>query len=95
MQNKKKSEYSKMIELQDKIEAECINNTELWVRSNWQTPPNQTRTTLTLTPFSISKPFPLSHSPSLNSTASSSSRTPMDSTSPESKWDAIDSAKKQ
>ena len=29
MQNKKTSEYSKMIELQDKIEAECVNNTEL------------------------------------------------------------------
>ena len=42
MQNKKISEYSKMIELQDKIEAECVNNTELWVRSNQRTPPNQT-----------------------------------------------------
>ena len=51
MQNKKTSEYSKMIELQDKIEAECVNNTELWVRSNRRTPPNQTRTTLTPTPI--------------------------------------------
>ena len=33
--------------------------------------------TPTLIPFSISKPFPLSHSPSPNSTASSSLRTPM------------------
>ena len=29
MQNKKTSEYSKMIELQDEIEVECVNNTEL------------------------------------------------------------------
>ena len=41
MQNKKTSECSKMIELQGKIEAECVNNTELWVRSNRRTPPNQ------------------------------------------------------
>ena len=31
-----------MIELQDEIEAECVNNTELWVRSNRRTPLNQT-----------------------------------------------------
>ena len=31
-----------MIELQDEIEVECVNNTELWVRSNQRTPPNQT-----------------------------------------------------
>ena len=31
MQNKKKtSEYSKMIELQDEIEGECINNTDFY-----------------------------------------------------------------
>ena len=44
MQNKKKktSEYSKMIELQDEIEAECVNNTKLWVRSYRRTLPNQT-----------------------------------------------------
>ena len=42
MQNKKTSEYRKMIELQDEIEGECVNNIELWVRSNQQTPPNQT-----------------------------------------------------
>ena len=40
-----------MIELQDKIEAECVNNTELWVQSNRRTPPNQTRTTLPPTPI--------------------------------------------
>ena len=37
---------------------------------------------LTPTPFSISKPFPLSDLSSLKSTASSSTRTPMDSASP-------------
>ena len=42
MQNKKTSEYSKMIELQDEIEGKCVNNIELWVRSNQRTPPNQT-----------------------------------------------------
>ena len=42
MQNNKTSKYSKMIELQDEIEGECVNNTELWVRSNRRTPPNQT-----------------------------------------------------
>ena len=42
MQNNKTSKYSKMIELQDEIEGECVNNTELWVRSNQRTPPNQT-----------------------------------------------------
>ena len=42
MQNKKTSKYSKMIELQYEIEGECVNNIELWVRSNWRTPPNQT-----------------------------------------------------
>ena len=42
MQNKKTSKYSKMIELLDEIEGKCVNNTELWVQSNRQTPPNQT-----------------------------------------------------
>ena len=31
-----------MIELQDEIEGECVNSTELWVRSNRRNPPNQT-----------------------------------------------------
>ena len=30
MQYKKTSEYSKMIELQDEIEGECINNTDFY-----------------------------------------------------------------
>ena len=30
MQNKKTEEYSKMIELQDEIEGECINNTDFY-----------------------------------------------------------------
>ena len=30
MQNKKTSEYSKMIELQDEIEGECVNNTDFY-----------------------------------------------------------------
>ena len=30
MQNKKTLEYSKMIELQDEIEGECINNTNFY-----------------------------------------------------------------
>ena len=51
--------------------------------------------TLIPTPFSISKPFPISHSPSPNSTASSSLRTLMDSTLPKPEWDAMDSAKNQ
>ena len=54
-----------MIELQDKIEAECVNNTELWVWSNRRTPPNHT---LQLQLWLRLRPHFQSPSPSLSAT---------------------------